>query len=56
MALECKKETRPSNPQEVTEVLQVNPADILEFSESKIDCLLCSLITVKAAAQLNIRS
>ena len=55
MALKCKKETKPPNPQEVTEVLQASLSDILKFTESKIDCLLCSLITVKITAQ-NIRS
>jgi len=55
MALECKKASKTSNAQEVTEVFKVPISDISQFAENKIDCLLCSLVTWKALCHLGIR-
>jgi len=41
-----------SNQQEMTEVLKIPLADISGFAEGEVECLLCSLLTVKALNKL----
>lgn len=52
LALKCTKTQSNSNQQEITEVLNIPLADISGFAEAEVECLLCSLLTVKALCKL----
>lgn len=48
LARGCRKIAEPSNPQEETLVFTVPLAEIVAFADSNIQCVLCSLLTLKA--------
>ena len=48
IAFDCEKGAKEANPQEITEVIIVPFAQIGDFAAEHIECVLCSLLTVKA--------
>ena len=53
VATGCRLIDTPSHPQEETEVFTVPLGNMDSFAEKNIDCLLCSLITLKAVRWLS---
>ena len=53
MAKKCSHKSVPMNPQEITELIKINIIDLQEFADKNIDCLLCSLLTLKGLTYMN---
>ena len=47
IATGCKRVTEPFEPQEKTEIITVPACQLYKLAQSDIDCLLCSLLTIK---------
>jgi len=51
----CERASVPDHPQEVTEIMKIPLNELGNFANKHIECVLCSLLTVKAVAYLSVQ-
>ncbi len=53
IALKCEKKMKTCHSKEITENIKIHKSKLLKFADKEVDCLLCSLLTIRGLDYLN---